>query len=1158
LRITYRCASRDDSTARFPEAEAMMRDASPPTVEGSAIRLETKTRSRRAWRALGVTSARLVDARTFEIAGVRIERDEDFSGDLRGNVVRYRGETERFVFARGAEIEELAMLPRSTSIAYRFDRSTLRALSDTIVEVTDGAGSPVLRMRADKAWDADGETIPVKLTIDRDVVRASVDEHAKLPVMVDPTWAAATSPSKARAGHTATLLGDGRVLLAGGAGAQSDTADIYDSRTGIFTALEPRTRMVAKRTHHTATMLANGNVLLAGGDGPLGTAEIFDPRTDTFTATGNMVAPRELHAAARLPSGGVLVKGGAGPGATSTEIYDPQAGTFALTQPGPVPGNGVMVALATGKVLYAAESIAAVFDPSGPSWTSVPAGLTFSWRPRAAALLPDGRVFVTATEDCPVPTSGPINCSTTAQQFDPVAGTFGAASPSIPPHGGATTATVLPSGKVLMTGGFISTTASRIFDPAAGTGTLDDAETLTPHRDQTATILPGGDVLVIGGDQIGADVRTWIGTMSPTASKMTAPRYDHGVQRLRNGKVLLLGGAVHAPTALPSTYASSELYDPVARTFAASGTMTTPREGAAVAMLPSGKVLVAGGREDTASKASAELYDPGNGQFAAVGSLTSPRYRHAAAHLPDGKILVAGGCTDVSKCVATSLRTADVFDPVSETFQATGAMLTGHVELGLVPLPNGLVLVIGGLADASAEIYDPKLGTFRATNPPTVARDGRTAGLLPSGRVFVSGGATLANEVFDPATETWSAAPGITFAPTSATWSIAAVGSQLLMSGGQRPNQQGAESRIVLLDLLAPANGSTILADGGLGTGRKAHATSLVDTGVLVTGGDGSGGGVLGVVRDTAYVYSDGALASARPVLATAPAKVGGGEVVTITGHRFASGETPLAFWVPAATPTIVSTRITDFTDSSATWIAPATAFHGHGWLHVVASGLPSTSLPVEIDPGQSGAVCRFDAECASAFCSDGVCCNARCDAVCEGCTQRRKGSGDDGTCGAVTPGKDPVGKCVLERGAECTSNEQCAPGTFCAQGVCCNNPCTDACLSCALPATRGTCSVDDTCGCDGDHTLKQGGQPDIDCAPFKCAGAACRTECVSVRDCVVPTVCDRESKCVPPPNVAPANESLFGCASSGRPAGSAAVLGALVALALALLKRRG
>jgi WD40 repeat protein len=188
----------------------------------------------------------------------------------------------------------------------------------------------------------------------------------------------------ARYSHTATLLPNGKVLVAGGAIDNSSnataTAELYDPDTGMWTTTMDM-GMGNEREDHTATLLPNGKVLVAGGspDGSsyLNTAELYDPAglpNGTWTATGSLTTARGFHTATLLPNGKVLVRGGAG-GFNSAELYDPASRTWIATTNGLTTERFEHTAtlLPNGKVLVAGERIAwAILRPARnctiPAW----------------------------------------------------------------------------------------------------------------------------------------------------------------------------------------------------------------------------------------------------------------------------------------------------------------------------------------------------------------------------------------------------------------------------------------------------------------------------------------------------------------------------------------------------------------------------------------------------------------------------------------------------------------------------------------------------------------------------------------------------------------------------------------------------------------------
>ncbi|HYH96540.1 Ig-like domain-containing protein [Hyalangium sp.] len=288
------------------------------------------------------------------------------------------------------------------------------------------------------------------------------------------------------------------------------------------------------------------------------------------------------------------------------------------------------------------------------------------------------------------------------------------------------TATLLPSGKVLVTGGYGGWSSAEVYDPATGawspTGSM--AMGRNHHR---ATLLPSGKVLVTGGtDLFGNDLASAevydpaTGTWSPTSS-MAGPRQQHIATLLPSGKVLVIGG-YRWGSSLPS----AAVYDPATGVWSPTGSLATARYGHTATLLPSGKVLVTGGMS---TRGSAEVYDPAIGAWSPTDSMAMSRYGHTATLLPSGKVLVAGG--------HDTMYSAEVYDPATGAWTLTGSMAKGRYSHSATLLPSGKVLVTGR---SSSELYDPATGAWSPTGSMATARDTHRATLLSSGNVLVSGG----------------------------------------------------------------------------------------------------------------------------------------------------------------------------------------------------------------------------------------------------------------------------------------------------------------------------------------------------------------------------------------------------------------------------------
>jgi hypothetical protein len=271
---------------------------------------------------------------------------------------------------------------------------------------------------------------------------------------------------------------------------------------------------------------------------------------------------------------------------------------------------------------------------------------------------------------------------------------------------------------------------------------------------------------------------------------MTIPRVTPTATLLPSGKVLVAGGSNCTGCVL----ASAELYDPATGTFSATGPMTTPRYAHTATLLFNGKVLLAGGCGGGGTcplLGSAELYDPATKTFSVTGSLGTPRYYHYATLLADGKVLIAGGADDNGN--QNALTSAELYEPTSGTFSTTGSMITGRYSQGTAALLlTGKVLFPGGCGNSgpltSAELYNPTTGAFSVTGSMTTARCYHTTALLPTGEVLIAGGTTGSSaELYEPAKGTFTATgsmlkAGIDFAIPAAT--LLPDGEVLIPGGG--------------------------------------------------------------------------------------------------------------------------------------------------------------------------------------------------------------------------------------------------------------------------------------------------------------------------------------------------------------------------------------
>jgi hypothetical protein len=325
----------------------------------------------------------------------------------------------------------------------------------------------------------------------------------------------------ARSGNTATLLADERVLVAGGIREtlidNVDTttylasAELYDPTTGTFS---PTGSMATVRNDGTATLLSDGRVLIAGGLGGelglLASAELYDPATGTFSPTGSMVIAVQGATATSLSDGRVLIAGGSGDSTgllASAELYDPKTGTFSPTGSMTVGRAGTTATLLSdGHVLVAgggnAGASAELYDPATGTFSQT-GSMTTARAGASATVLSNGRVLVAGG-------GGDANAGeplASAELYNPASGTFSSTGSMVSAHSGQF-ATRMPDGRILIAGGetnrvtdllmWASSTSAELYDPTTGKF-RQTGSTAAAHDGGTATLLADGRVLVVGG-----------------------------------------------------------------------------------------------------------------------------------------------------------------------------------------------------------------------------------------------------------------------------------------------------------------------------------------------------------------------------------------------------------------------------------------------------------------------------------------------------------------------------------------------------------------------------------------------------------------------------------------------------------------------------------
>lgn len=566
-----------------------------------------------------------------------------------------------------------------------------------------------------------------------------------------------------------------------------------------------------------------------------------------------------------------------------------------------------------------------------------------------------GVVAVTVTT--PEGTSPTYDCDPTTSpdrgyecdQFryvEPSGGVWSRTGPMATKQSSSPTATVLRSGKVLVTvlatGPTTAAPVTEFYDPATGSFATCTTATASPscpgpvgtaRTGYTATLLKDGRVLVVGGEDplLGSPMSSaelydpGTGKWSPTGSLATA-RERHTATLLSDGRVLVVGGFDQTNQSSPT----AELYNPTAGIW----TPTTPLPGQGViehtaTLLPSGKVLVAGGRSNLGPViqvvATSSLYDPASGTWSSCptapaasagcpGPLSQRRFTHTATSLADGRVLAVGG---IDGDGAVKYRSVERYDPATGVWTMVDPL--GEVRGEDVPatlLPNGKVLAPGGEGNpslttplASAELYDDTSGRWGYTDFMAKSRGAGAAALLPPGpraacgrncgKVLVVGGRTAdfstpAPELFTPAPELDAISPGS--GPESGGTTVEITGTGL--ASATAVSFGGAPAQSISPDEQTP--------DTKLRAVTPAHAAGAVDVTVVTEGGQARRAGAFTYVTGTAGGGPGGGGATSAGPNAGGAATPGGG---SLTGPLLSSVSLSRKVFAVGANPTAVAAR---------------------------------------------------------------------------------------------------------------------------------------------------------------------------------------------------------------------------------------------------------
>lgn len=746
--------------------------------------------------------------------------------------------------------------------------------------------------------------------------------------------AAGPSLQQARALHAATLLRDGKVWFSGGWNPAAGsvwlpTTERFDPSANAFSSAQP---LSEARSYHTATMMGDGKVLVAGGfnakndattngnRGILQSAEIYDPVANNVSPAGPLAARRELHSASLSPDGAVMIYGGLGniattylsysgtfkTGSTLTDTFSGQLSTGNITGASAsldfdfLLGTPVAGTIADGEIVFSSpvahlQSGTAYFVDGNPDNPAV--GLRANLSGVSADCVAGGSCGHIATALSLQNMQGKVffrtlsaslsgNASGGSLAFTPSPLTSAAALSNLVPASSnlqLPVAIAVPAelqGAVISSGA-IAITAGSFTQTSSYTVTLTGGNVVIP-ADTPVTLDSQGNTVVAFTATVQSPRGTiaWEGSSGgySVSSPVPVPQAGAPVAVSLTGNVSYVANqanltgvsfTVNAATVVirSMVFGDAEFFNPQSNAFSFSPPSgrkpfagpSVERFGHTATLLVNGDVLLAAGRDCAASPCTSFisrnprvdlLLMPLQNNFsAASGSLSAARALHTATLLTDGTILAAGGTNG-----ANVLGTAEIFNPDTETFAPTAGTMRDVRDLHTATLlPNGRVLLAGGFTTNAAstgstsacEIYYSDTRLFRTTGALGSARSNHTATLMSDGSVVAAGGygpgdvITGTVEVYYSTAGVWRSLPAMPSGRERALHTATLLKDGRLMLAGGINGSSGVLSTVIAYDPATNAWASLAAMPHAL---RSHSATLLPDGRVLAAGGnDGFG-----------------------------------------------------------------------------------------------------------------------------------------------------------------------------------------------------------------------------------------------------------------------------------------------------------------------------